>query len=514
MFDQLKKDRHQGFAAQERLRLSLYVAGMLALGGFIVVGATTGEKAPEKAVDAEARAEMDPGPLLDPAVLRDRVDGTKPERWATDGIEYVRKIRRTGRLGPVTRRLSASEMDALDGPGAVIEVRGRVIDVSREEYRSGPDTSADERLWSVVLEDGDGSQVVAIKHGRGSDFAEGAPVDAKPPMVRSTPIAPGQHVVVRGVYLQDRTGTLGRTVLRSPTPVVFASKFRIEIPPENRPPPISSLDDALWSEVRDRFNRESRNWEEDALFEVVQWARMQGYEKVRKAVLEGELGWKEWGKQTFDTWKKEVAVDTRDAPRPFTDGARGKVFRVSGIVAEVLQYGWERITPNAWGVDEFQLLTLMSDHYRNVVLRMVLPYPITTFEGVTGTRTEHLRLYGVFIKNNTYDTQFDSPDGSGRPHPITVPLFVVFHAEQYPEDEASRGMRNLMIWVAGVMVFLGILFYIVLIRGGQKQAERMEAHRWELRRRARAAGDGPTAGPPAGRPASDPGAVDAPDGSD
>ena len=93
--------------------------------------------------------------------------------------------------------------------------------------------------------------------------------------------------------------------------------------------------------------------------------------------------------------------------------------------------------------------------------------------------------------------------------PVTVPLFVVLHAEPYPEGEASRAMRRLMLWVAGVMVVFGVIFYVVLIRGGQKQAQRMEEHRMALRKRARsglkiaapdgAAGEG-EAGAPAGPP--------------
>ncbi len=511
MFEQLKKDRQTGFGAQERLRLSLYVAALLALGGFIVMGATKddGEKsAKPAAAPVEETKEVDPGPLLDADELKRRVAEARaaPERFAVPAIEYIRKIQRTGRLGPVQTRVTpAAGTSALkqDARGTHLEIEGRVVDVSREEYRPRPDASANERLWSVVIEGADGSYAVAVKHGRGSDFSEGAPVDAKPPLVRAETILPGQHVIVRGVYFQERTGTLGSTVLREPAPVVFATRFRIELPREERLAPISTLDEALWSDVQDRFNRESRNWEEDALFEVVQWARTRGYEAVKQDVLEG-VGWKEWGKQTFETWKKEVAVDLDD-PRPFTEKARGRIYRVSGIIAEVLQYDWDRVPRNQWGVDQFQLLTLISDHYRNVALRTILPYPITTFEGVEGNREDHLRIYGVFVKNLTYDTQFARPDGSGRPQPITVPMFVVLHAEPFPDDQAGQAMRSAMLWVAGAMVLLGLIFYVVLIRGGQKQADRMEKHRWELRRRARAAGSGATAGaPPESQPDPDP----------
>lgn len=508
MLDHLKKDRQVGLGAQERMRLSIYVAGLLLLGGVIVVGSLGDSKKAEDAREGAASAPVapseTPGPLLDPGELQRRVAGSgdEPHRYASDGIEYVLDIGRRGRLGEVRGRLAPQALAALApevARGGVYEVAGRVTDRTREEYRPRADSTGDERLWSLVLEGPDASQVVVLKYGRRSDREEGAPVEAKPPNVRADLIEVGQHVLVRGVYLQQRTGTIGRTPLKEPTPVLLAQKFRIELPPEELLQPIPDLEEALWSDIRDRFNRDSRNWEEDALFEVVQWARAQGYEACRDAVLKGDVGWKAWGPETFAVWKKEVAVD-EDDPRPFTEGARGKVFRLSGIVSEVLEDGWERMPRNPWGISEFQRLTLHSDDYRSVALRLILPFPIHTFKGVEGTFKEHLYVYGVFIKNYTYDTQFTREDGSGRPLPVTVPLFVVLHAELFPEGEAAEAMHRAMLWVAGVMVIFGVVFYLVLIRGGRKQVRRMEEHRMRLRRRARAsmqgkdpAGEGPDA---------------------
>ena len=186
--------------------------------------------------------------------------------------------------------------------------------------------------------------------------------------------------------------------------------------------------------------------------------------------------------------------------RPITESSRGKVFKISGVVAEVLQFGWERIPRNPWGVDEFQILTMLADHYQTVSFRSFLPFPIDSFEGVTGERKEHLNVYGVFVKNLTYDTRFKHEDGSGRARPITMPMFVVLHAEQYPEGAAAERIRETMLWVAGGMVLFGLLFYLVLIRGGRSQDKRMEQHRLALRKRARAAGQGVVAGTP---PAAD-----------
>jgi hypothetical protein len=511
MLDHLKKDRRVGLGAQERFRLALYVAGMIAIGGFIVIGAT-GKKAPRPGAgsgDATPAVTPDPRPRLDPVAFARLVEasGAEPERYSREGIEHLRKLQRKGSWGEVRERVTPEALLAR-GPaglrGELLEVEGRVIDVTREAYQPAPGAN-EQRLWSVVLEGSDGATVVALKYSLRTNQDEGPPTDAKPPLLPAERIAPGQDVIVRGVYLQQRTGTIGETVLRAPTPVLFCSDFRIELPPEERLPPIPSLDKASWDVIEDRFNRESRRWDDDAVFEVIRWARERGYEACRDDVLNGPIGWKPWGKQVFERWKKEVAV-TADDPRPITEGSRGKVFRFSGMVGEVFQYGWERIPRNPWGVDQMQSLTLLSDHYRNVALRLILPFPVSTFPSVQGAREEHLRVYGVFVKNHTYDTRHKRPDGSERDQPITVPMFVVLHAEPYPIDEAGRPMRTLMYWVAGAMVLLALVFYFVLIRGGQRQAERMEAHRWALRKRARESEQGKDAGAPS--------AADPPPGAD
>jgi hypothetical protein len=69
-------------------------------------------------------------------------------------------------------------------------------------------------------------------------------------------------------------------------------------------------------------------------------------------------------------------------------------------------------------------------------------------------------------------------------------MFVVLHGEPYPEEEAGAMMRSAMLWVAGAMVLFALLFYVVLIRGGARQTQRMEEHRLALRKRIRAKGQG------------------------
>ncbi len=507
MLDDLKKDRQTGFGAQERLKLSMYVGGMLILGLLIYAGTRSGDldgKGKTPAEDEEPSAA--PTPTLDRKVLHERVTASKaaPDRWAAGGIEYMREIARAGSLGPVEAHPRAAELaagrlveDAAPLRGRMLEVLGRVIEVSREEYRPTADATGNGRLWSVVMEGADGTQFVAVKYALASDVGEGPPLDTKPPLVKADAIQKDHWVRVRGVYFQDRVGTLGRIQLNDQTPALFASQWRIVLPPEQHNPLISRLDEALWSQVGDRFNRESRNWEEDAVYETIQWARHHGYAKIKALIESGELPWEIWGRDRFQRWKKEVGIVTEDDPRPITEGSRGKVFRMQGVIGEVLQYGWERIPRNPWGVDEFQILTMLSDHYRTVAFRSFLPYPIDSFEGITGKREENIYVYGVFVKNLTYDTRFKHEDGSGRARPVTMPMFVVLHAEPFPKDAASNRIRDTMVWVAGAMVIFGLLFYFVLIRGGRAQVKRMEAHRLDLRRRARAKGQGPTAGRPA-----------------
>jgi len=501
MLDDLKKSQRSRSGAQERVKLSLYVAGMLVLGGVIVLGTQGGGKATDKAAGPAAVAPGDDpaavieAPLLDPreVVRLGDADAAAPDRWCDGVLQYVLDIRRRGRIGDVVARHTVSDLAGLSGDprGHVFEVEGKVTEVAGEAWKPNPDSTGNERLWTVVLEDAGVVPVLAVKYGNRSDYGEGAPVDAKPTGIRGERIAAGQSVIVRGVYVQRRTGSFGATAITKPAPVLLATAFRIVVPPAERSKVISNLGEALWEDVHDRTNRESRKWDEDALYEVIQWARARGYDACRDDILHGDLGWKPWERKRYDLWKKEVSVE-RDVPRPVTEASRGKVFRFSGIIGEAFDYGWEDLPRNRFAVDRIAGVTLLSDHYYNVSHRLFLAFPLKTFPGVTGAKEEHLRLYGVFIKNDTYDTRFKLPDGSGRVQPATVPLFVVLHAERFPEEEAGQTMRTAMLWVAGAMVLFGLLFYIVLIRGGQRQVERMEEHRVALRRRIRAKGQGAT----------------------
>lgn len=510
MLDDLKKDRHAGLGAKEQARLAMYVSFLVLLGGAIAMGARcTPEKLDELASGTEEDvAPTDPGPTLDPLEVDRlvRAEGAEPDHWSEAGIRYLRRIQRTGSLGERLGRVTTADLVAgAASPGGAegslrgryLEVMGRVTDVAREVYRGDS-----ERLWTVVIEGEDGTPFLAVKHALKSEVAEGPPVDAKPPQVQGERIERGDWVLVRGVLLQQRVGSFGESQLGSPTPVVFADQWRIIVPPDQWSPVIGALDEALWGDIGDRFMAESRRWDEEPLYEVLRWARAKGREQIAADLKSGALPYETWGSKRFRAWSDEVKVDA-DTPRPLTDGSRGKIFRLSGIVGQVVPFDWEGIPRNRWGVDEFQVAHILADHYRSVAFQGFLPFPLRSFEDVEGEKKEHIYVYGVFVKNLTYDTKHRAEDDdSGRRHPITAPMFVVIHAERFPEEVAAERIRSTMIWVAAGMVLFGLLFYIVLIRGSRGQDKRMEAHRMALRKRAReraaTKGIDPATPPPAG----------------
>ena len=415
--------------------------------------------------------------------------GAEPFRYAAEGIEYIIEVARTGQVGPTVTSIAPSELATRPPAGVrgrVFEVEGRVVERTREAYQP-PGQSFSEILWTLILEGRDGGRVIVVKRGKASDLGEGAPTSAEPAGGRRVPVELGQHVRVRGVYLQQRTGTLGQTAV-SQMPVLVGLKFRIELPAEEHLEPLASPDEASWDDVRDEVMRDSRKWDEPAVFEVLQWARERGYERILEDIRSGALPYEIWDRETFDRWKKEVAVESGEA-RTFTESARGKLYRTPGIIGDLSEVGWEHIPPNRWGVDKLYDLHLLSDHYREVALRVFSPFPLQVIDGVSGKRKEHLRIYGLFVKNYTYDSRHKR-EGGDEWHPITVPMFVMLHAEPVDEEASQREMRRLMLWVAGAMLLFGLLFYIVIVRGGRKQAERMEAHRARLRQRIREKGQG------------------------
>ena len=66
---------------------------------------------------------------------------------------------------------------------------------------------------------------------------------------------------------------------------------------------------------------------------------------------------------------------------------------------------------------------------------------------------------------------------------MTMPMFIIVHVEPLVP---GRSPYETLIWiVSSVIIVLGVLFYLVLVRGESKEAARLEAHRAGLRKKRR-----------------------------
>ena len=523
MLDHLKKERQAGLHRQEKIRLSLYVAGMLILGAAIFADHSLREKGKDRESDPPSQATPSPTELetkteVDRADLARRVEasGDAPFRYATSVLAYLNDL--PGWYPKPERTVSPAEFMKRVNSGAkpvamaghTFDVVGKVIDRTREVFQHPDTPKGDARLWSLVIEGDDGSLAIAVTIGNESDVAHGAPVDTVGPHRVGEKIEPGQDVTLRGTYVQLRTGTIGNTLLRGPAPVFFLHRARIAYPPKRAAETILKLEHASWEDVRDRKMKDSVKLLENAVFQTIQWARSEGYEKIHRQIKAKEISWEIWDGDTFDRWMKEVDVGEKQ-DRPFTDAARGKVFRITGMVADWTQEGWESIPRNPWQIDDFDMLTILSDHYIHIAIPTVVAFPGQEIPTFSGKRQEHVTLYGVFVKNYSYKTRFRRKDGGA--HMYTVPLFVVLDTHPFVYGE-NRGLSKIMVWVAAGMVLFALLFFLVIVPSGARQQKRMEAHRLALRRRARAAGQGKMAELPsteADTPDDDPGDPPDPD---
>ncbi|MHC5010724.1 MAG: hypothetical protein ACYTG6_07190 [Planctomycetota bacterium] len=484
MFENLKSE-WQREAMGGRSRLRLYVAALLLLGAAIfgLYAAPDGDD--EAAAVLTGRTPvttLDPPVSVDPARLPDDDDEARHARFHAEGLGYLLSIAERVALDDV-RRLTPEALAALpfaEARGGVFEVSGLVDAVESQVY---PDD--DGRLWSIVLSDAGGAQVVVLRQARASEFREGHPDDA---LEGSTElIEVGDRLLARGVYLQRRTGTIGSTILRDPMPVLVATPPRRAFRKLADPAaPIADLAEADWDAIADRFLADTKNLDEPALFQVLQWARRRGHEQILADIRSGALPSEHWDQDTFVTrWELEVDATTDDEPRSFTEGARGRLFWTEGLLGNYVINGWEA-TPriaSRWDIGEIYLVDLISDHYGNVALRMFTPFPLDSFPGVTTTKAERLRIYGLFLKNHTYETRRPAAEGE-EVNLVTVPFFIALHIEV---DELEESPYRFLIWIiSGAILVLAVLFYVVLIRGERKEADRMQAYRRGLRQRIRA----------------------------
>jgi hypothetical protein len=503
MLEDLKKAQHGG-KSQDRLRI--YVAAALLIGLAIYYMAANSKTAPEPAPDATPAATVlglaPSPPPVDLSKLPARDDDAEHDAIQLGPYEYaLGYVREHGQgLAGIARRMAAGELDALPFPqarGQVFEVRGKVVAMVRQAWPT--DTR---RLWQVVVQGKDGGRVVVIKDAFASDEEEGRPLDALG--ASTNPIAEDDLVVVRGLYLQRRTGTVGHEILREPVPVLLAAPPNLAFrKTRDLYPPITDPREADWDEVKDRFLAETRNLDEPALYQVLAWAKRRGHDAIREDLRTGKLQAEPFEEPLFLRWADELeSVKTANDPRPLTDSLRGRLFTTSGLLANFVYLGWDKIphTADGWGVDSFYLLDLCSDHHGNAVLRTATPWTLGTFPGITGARDQHVRITGFFLKNHSYEKKEGGP--------ITTPFFIVIDVQPAPPGPSPY--RELIWIVAGAICVLGFLFWLVLVRGEGRESRRLTDYRMSLRRRIRERSGGPRLGGP---PAADADAdADAPDG--
>ena len=501
MLDHLKQQSQAGAGARERARLAIFVGALVLVGGAIVAS-TAISRSDKKDEPAETPAPSGEDPSAGPTVSAAPTqrlepldmgrlasarseDDAQPHRWSLRAFEYLESVRRHGEFpDALTPTTTAALQGAATTQACRWQLDGRVIDRAQEAYEPPNVDLQNATLWSLVVEEepqdgrAPGTFVVVVR-GDAQAAHGGAPTALAPGHV-SRPIEVGDTILAQGIYLQSRLGTVGETVLREEAPVLYGLAMRRDVPIDARAAPIASPEDAAWDEVRDLTLAETQRWDEDVLYQLIQWARARGANALRQDIEDGSIPWKEWDRDTFEqVWKKEVDPE-EGVERSFTEGARGQLFRLDGIVADSLVQGWDVVPPNAWRIHHFGLLTLLADDYRHVAVRLFNPFDIDTFEGVEGKRKDHVRVWGMFVKNHTYRLRHKDPN-TGDYRFLTVPLFVLLRADPHPG--ASDTMMTAMYWVAGGMVLLALLFYLILVRGGRKQFARMEEQRQRLRKK-------------------------------
>ncbi|MGE0193042.1 MAG: hypothetical protein AB7T63_13485 [Planctomycetota bacterium] len=494
MLDDLKKTAASG-SARERFRLSIVVALCLLAGGAIYAATMMGSKANERreslGADSETRLVTPARPFeVDKAALAEEAGADEPFRWSAAALRRIDDAVK-GHVdlpddgGPVdVSALLARPFDTLRGE--VVQVRGEVVALSQEGFHFdgrpvGPRDEPTRILQIAVLRGDEGGHVVLARPILRDEVLPGRPFRYERDSGVPRFLQVGDRARARGVVVQTRTGTFDDVAVASPAPVLYALRFRSDFPPDQRPSVLEDHREADWEDVRDRTFVETRQWDEPALFQAVRWARSVGADEIAARIRDGRMPWTEWDKETFERWGQEVEWTEDD--RPFTDGARGRLFRLDALIADVIHQSWAQIPANREGIDDLVVWDVMADDYFNVVIRTYVPFPTDAFPPVLGKRKEHVRLFGLFVKNWTYELKHPDRERN-RPRQVSVPTFVVLYAEPHPEG-ADSDLPAAMRWVAGAMLLLGLLFYLVVVRTGRRAERRQEEHRAQLRQRRR-----------------------------
>lgn len=482
MFEQLKTEAATAGGPQSRI--GVMIGALLVLGAVIFGVATfSGKKGPERLPGAQDPREVEAvvEAAIDTSRLPAEDDASVHGQYQADGVAYLREVVDQD-LSRLALRMSPEAIQAIpfaEARGEVFEVQGGIEALVQEAW--GPNDK--ERLWSVLIEGADGGRVIVLRHSLGSDHEGGRPDDAFRDATDYLEV--GDRVLARGVYLQRRTGTFGTAIVREPVPVLMATPPAMAF--RKLPRPAVAVDHPLeadWDDIKDRYIGETQHWQEPALFQVIQWARAYGHDRIVADIRSGKLKVEYWGKDVFDQWGEEVENEDSSAPRPFTESLRGRVFKTTGLIGSFQRESWATMPriSSAWDIDTLYLLDLVSDHWGNRAIRSWSAFPLETYGQVKGDKWEHVAAYGFFLKNHTYKTR-QLRDGTSADH--TMPMFIVIHMEPLPIETPPYG--TLMWFIGGTLVLLGVVSYFVLGHGAKKEEERLHAQRI-ARRRARTGG--------------------------
>ncbi len=503
MFEDLKRQVAAG-SGRERARLMVGVALCVILGTTIYAGSrfgarTTGPSTVPEEVETATPVE----PLrLDRDELAKDAEGDEPFRWSVAAFLRVdAALKAAGALpiddGPqAVDELVAHPFDTLRGE--FVQVRGEVVALAQEGFLrdgrpAGPGEDPARVLQIAVLRGRGGGHVLLARPTLRDDILPGQPFLYETDTMRAMPLRIGDVARARGIVVQQRQGTFENVAVADPSPALFALQFRQDVAPDERLSTIQDPSEADWEDVLDRTWAETRVWGEPAMLQVVRWAREVGPAELAARIRDGRLPWTVWDQDTFSRWGAEV--DATEGERPFTEGARGKVFRLDVMIGSVIQQGWAQIPANREGIDDLLLWDVMADRYYNRVLRTFVPFPTDAFPPLKGRRKEHVHLYGMFVKNWTYEMKVADPVRKV-PMEITVPTFVVLHAEPHPEG-ADLDSQRVLGWILLGLLSFALLFYWVVARPARRAERHSEEHRLALKQRRRK-----TAGP---TPERDPG---------
>ena len=513
MFDDLKA-RPSGFTAREKTKLIVMVSGAAVLGCLLIGLRGCGQE--PTAVIGRTPPPKTPPPKerdLDLGRLPVRTTGVPLDAFDKESLEYViGEIRKGGLKREPALRLTPSGVVALDpkvAAGTTVEVAGRLLSLDHEAYVA---SRADiDQLWAFGLEGEDGKQVVVVHPGSTQSANGGAPVDAYHPGAGSPPLKSGDFVRVRGVYLQQRTGTIAATALSGPTPVLVGKEYRRTT---GAPPP-ASLEAVDWESVHDRSYEETRSTDEDAHFQVLSWAQSLGHDKVLSILQSKEIKVEWWNRDMFLKWSKEMEGDKDQSlpdPRVVTNAARGKVFVTTGALVDFSKEDWDSVPNNVGDVGQRWKVWIISNYYHNAGIRFDSPFPLTDFPGIfpppdKGDRRQRVRVFGVFYKNYSFTPNVVNmrviPEGM--PTEVTLPCFILLHLEPDAPIVGLPWYQNPFFWTWVSLAVFGCAFFFVMHKIEKREAGQFRDQNLRIRRRqreleaARAQGTaGPESPPPEG----------------